>query len=76
MKTKAKSVHVFEVRLWSKKHYHGTNYRVAKNVMNIYDGWITDSKTKKKKAIHSVGELLKAMEEMYREDEKNFRSNE
>lgn len=74
MKTKAKSVHVFEIRLWSKKHYNGTKYRVSKDKYNIYDGFITDSKTKKKVFIDSAGDLLKTIEKMYVEDEKRIKN--
>lgn len=71
MKTKAKSVQVFEVRLWSKKHYGGKDYHAGrKDKINIYDGFIIDAKSKKKKYIDSAGDLLKAIESMYCEDEK------
>ena len=68
MKTKAKSVHVFEVRLWSKEYYKDTKYKA--NTSNIYLGLVTDSKTKKKIFVDSAGDLLKAIEKMYKEDEK------
>jgi len=69
MKTNAKSAHVFEVRLWSKKHYYGINYRTIRNKINFFDGLVSDAKTKKVIHIHSSGDLLKALEEMYKEDE-------
>jgi len=72
MKTKAKSTHVFELRLWSKKHYGGSNYRVGRrDNLNIYDGFVIDAKTKKRKYIDSAGDLLRAIELMYFDDEKN-----
>ena len=71
MKIKAKSAHVFQVRLWSKKYYGGSDYRAGrKDNMNVYDGFIIDTKTKKRVYIDSAGDLLKAIEAMYKEDEK------
>ncbi len=67
MKTKAKSVQVFELRLWSKKHFGTSTKKVYEN--NIYDGFITDAKSKKKIFIDSAGDLLKAIEKLYREEE-------
>ncbi len=63
MKTKAKSVQVFEIRLWSKEYYGTTTKR--KDRTNIYDGFITDAKTKEKIFIDSAGDLLKAIEKLY-----------
>ena len=68
MKTKAKSVQVFELRLWSKKHY-GTEVK-RKDLTNIYDGFITDAKSKEKIFIDSAGDLLKAIEKLYKKAEK------
>lgn len=67
MNTKAKSVQVFEVRLWSHQHYK----RPIKNrfLENVYNGFITDSKTKKKIFFASAGDFLKAIEKLFREDE-------
>ena len=77
MKTKAKSTHVFELRLWSKRHYGGSNYRAGrKDNMNIYDGFIIDAKTKKKKYVDSAGDLLKSIELMYMEDEDKDKNEE
>ena len=67
MKTKAKSVQVFELRLWSKKHYGTEEKNRAK--INIYDGFIVDAKSKKKIFIHSAGELMLALENLYGEAE-------
>lgn len=63
MKTKAKSVQVFELRLWSKKHFNSKD-------KNIYDGTIVDSKTKKRIHFHDAADLLLAIKKMYKEDEK------
>lgn len=68
MKTKAKSVQVYEIRLWSKKYYGTTTKR--KDTTNIYDGFITDAKTKEKIFIDSAGDLLKAIEKLYSKAEK------
>ena len=73
MKTKAKSVHVFEVRLWSRKHHAekmGMPLTKRKDKINIYDGFITDVKTKKKLFVDSAGDFLKAIEKMYYGNEK------
>ena len=67
MKTKAKSVQVFELRLWSKKYYNTEVKR--KDLVNIYDGFITDAKTKEKVFIDSAGDLLKALEKLYKKAE-------
>ena len=69
MKTKAKSVQVFEVRLWSKKYYG--QERRAKSKTNIYDGFIVDAKSKEKIFIDSAGDLLNALEKLYTKAEKN-----
>lgn len=72
MKTKAKSVQVFEVRLWSKKYYGTETKRKDKN--NIYDGFVTDAKSKEKRFIDSAGDLLKAIERMYDRAENKLKS--
>ena len=59
MKTKAKSVQDFEVRIWSDKHYNTKRD-------NIYHGLITDAKSKKKVFFHTAGDLLKAVEKLYK----------
>ena len=72
MKTKAKSVHIFVVSLWSKKHFtrKGT---FSKRAHKVYDGWITNVKSNKQVAIHSPAQLLNAIEEMYKKEEKKIR---
>ena len=67
MKTKAKSVNVYEVRLWSMEHF---NEKLNKNT-NIFQGTITNVKTKECKFIDNAGELLTTIGKMYMEDEKN-----
>lgn len=69
MTTKAKSYHVFTVRLWSRKHYNKTITK--KNLANIFDGTVFNVKTKELKHIHSASDFLKAIEKMYYECEKN-----
>lgn len=64
MKTKAKSVQVLVVTLWSKKYYNTQIKRTDRN--NIYDGFITDAKSKKKIFIDSAGDCLKALERLYK----------
>jgi hypothetical protein len=52
--------------MWSKKYYKTEgNQRKA----NIFDGIIIDEKSKKKIHFHSVGQLLTALEIMYKEHE-------
>ncbi len=68
MKTKAKSVQVFEVRLWSKKYYKRD--LTPKHKVNIYDGHIIDSKTKERIHFHSAADFLRAIEMMYLKAEK------
>lgn len=68
MKTKAESVQVFEVRLWSKTYY-GKSIS-PKSTINVYDGHITDSKTKEKVHFHSPADFMKAIEKMYLKAEK------
>lgn len=71
MKTKAKSVQVYELRLWSKGYYNEKIGR--KDLTNIYNGFIVDAKTKEKKFIDSAGDLLKAIEKLYFKAEKKRR---
>ena len=67
MKTKSKSTQVFELRLWSKEYY---NTQIKSKVKsNIYDGFITDAKSKEKIFIDSAGDLLKAIEKLYKKAE-------
>ena len=68
MKTKAKSVQVFEVRLWSKKYYNTTTPN--KKDQNIYDGFVTDAKTKNKIFFNSAGGFLEAIEKLYEKEER------
>lgn len=75
MKTKAKSVQVLELRLWSKKHFinKGTiskPHGAYEN--NIYDGLITDAKSKKKMFFKSPAQMLKAIEKLYKDAEKKI----
>jgi len=67
MKTKAKSVNVYEVRLWSMEHF---DEKLNKKT-NIFRGTITNSKTKESKFIDNAADLLTIMVKMYMEDEKN-----
>jgi len=66
MNTNAKSVQTYELRLWSKKYYGK-----ALTEANIYDGTITDCKTKKQIHFHTPADLMKAIENMYKKAEKN-----
>ena len=67
MKTKAKSVNVFEVRLWSMEHFNEPlNLKT-----NIFRGTITDAKTKEVTFVENAADLLTIMQRMYMEDEKN-----
>lgn len=73
MKTKAKSVHVYEVRIWSKKHFiNSGKIEKPKGAYEnqIYDGLITNSKTKKKKFFKSPAQFMTTIERMYKEDER------
>ncbi|MBI2655458.1 hypothetical protein HYX06_03480 [Candidatus Woesearchaeota archaeon] len=69
MQTRAKATQVFEVRIWSKKHF-GEKLTPVR-FTNIYNGFIIDAKTKEKKAFDSAGQLLKAVEELYIRAEKS-----
>ena len=73
MKTKAISVQVFDLRLWSKKHFIGKG-KIGKPhgsyENNIYDGLITDAKSKKQIHFDSAGKMLLAIEKLYKEAEK------
>jgi len=67
MKSKADSVHVFEVRLWSKKHWEeGITHK------NIYEGHIIDCKDRKagQKHFHSPSQFLSVIEILYKKHEK------
>lgn len=68
MKTNAKSVQVFEIRAWSRKYFR----RILKprDSVNIYDGFMTDAKSKKKIHFHTPAQLMKAFEKLYSEAEK------
>lgn len=72
MKTKAKSVQVFELRLWSKKYY-GKN-KSARHLENVYDGFIVDCKSKEQIFIDSAGDLLTAIEKLYTKAEEKQES--
>jgi len=67
MKTKAKSTQVFEVRIWSKKHY---KTKITRRDYNIFNGFITHSKSKKMRHFHSPATFMKIIEELYWEAEK------
>jgi len=67
MKTKAKSVQVFEVRLWSRKHY-GNKKTTQQN--NIYQGSLTECKSRKGGWFRSPAKLLTLLEKLYLEAEK------
>jgi hypothetical protein len=69
MKTKAKSAQIFAITLWSKKYYGEKKKR--KDATNIYNGYISDVKNTKKKPkfFDSAGDLLKHLEDMYKEAE-------
>ena len=73
MKTKATSVQVFEVRLWSKKHFiNKGDIKKPKGSYenNVYDGFVTDVKSKKKFFFKQPSQFLKAIEQLYKEAEK------
>lgn len=73
MKTKAKSSQVFELRIWSKEYFikKGSLHKTKGTAYNnIYDGFIVDAKTKEKIFIDSAGDLLKAIEKLYKKAEK------
>ena len=66
-KIKAKSVHVFDVRLWSRKHY---GKDAPKSDGSIWNGIILDRKDKDKHYFfHSAGDLLKLLEKLYFQQE-------
>lgn len=72
MKTKAKAVHVYTLRLWSKKHFieKGTIVKPKGTDYNIWAGSIKNNKTREKTIMfHRIGDLIKAIEKMYDEDE-------
>ena len=63
MKTKAQATQVFEVRLWSPTHYGQATGN--KWNLKIYDGLITDAKTKEKKMFHSAAGFMTAVETLF-----------
>lgn len=67
MKTKSKSTQVFELRLWSREYYAGKPTEIDSN---IYGGFITDFKSKKKIHFHTAGQLMAAIEKLYKKAEK------
>ena len=66
MKTKAKATEVFEVRLWSTKHF---NEKLLKDT-NIFRGMVTDVKTKKAVWFATATGLLTFIEKQYRQANK------
>jgi len=60
------------VRFWSANHYDHEHNREH----NLYDGTITNDKTKEVVHFHSVAKLLKAIEKFYKEEELKRRKNE
>ena len=67
MKTKAKSVNVFEVRLWSMEHF---NEKTTKRI-NVFTGQIIDAKTKKQSFFDNSAEFLTILRKMYMQNEVN-----
>jgi hypothetical protein len=65
MKSKAKSVNVFEIRLWSLKHY---GLKSTKD-RNIFNGQIEEMKTGKSVWFRSPAKMLTAIEDLYAEAE-------
>jgi len=63
MKTKAKSTQVFELRLWSPTYY-GESVKV-KSGIKVYDGLITDVKSKEVIHFHSPADFMKAVEKLF-----------
>jgi hypothetical protein len=73
MKTKAKSVQVFELRLWSKKHFIAKgDIQKPKGAYenNIYDGFVVDAKSKKGVWFKSPAKMLSAIERLYKDAER------
>lgn len=72
MKTKAKSVHVYEIRLWSKKYFinKGTITKPKGTDYNIWAGSIVDVKTKKGIMFHRIGDMIREIEKRYKLAEK------
>jgi len=68
MKTKAKSVQVFEVRIWDLRYFH--NKRTTQKD-NLYHGHIINSKTKKKKFFHTPAQFLLAIEKLLTKRKRN-----
>lgn len=68
MKTKSKSDHVFEVRLWS-KNYYGKKITPFSQI-NIFHGQVIDAKTKER--IYSPADFMKSIETLYKKAEKKI----
>ncbi len=67
-RSKSKSTHVFEVRLWSREYYEKP--KSAKDQISVWNGLVINRKdTKKKSHFHSAGDLLKTLEKFYFDDE-------
>lgn len=67
MNTKAKSVQVFEVRLWSPSYYGEKTSN--KHHLKIYRGFIVDSKTKERVFFNSPAKFMTAVEELFLKEE-------
>jgi hypothetical protein len=61
MKTKAKSVRTYIVRLWSKKHY---GYKTTKST-NVWAGYVEEAITKERFFFDDASELLNYIRVMY-----------
>ena len=75
MKTKAKSVQVLELRLWSKRYFvnKGTIDKPAGQYENnIYDGFITDAKSKKKIFFKTPAQMMNAIEKLFKKAEGKY----
>ena len=65
----SKAVNKFQLRIWSKEHYG-----IGKNKYRTdYSGSIIEDDSKDKIMFHSAGQLLTAIEKMYKEAEKRRR---
>jgi len=67
LKTKAKSVQTFKVRLWSRIHYKEPVS--PKYAINVFNGTLNFG-NEKEIHFHSPGELLTAIQDMYLEAER------
>ena len=67
---KSTAVNKFELRLWSKEHYGTT----TKKYKTEYTGMITCGKSKERIMFHSAGQLLTAIEKLYKKAEKERRT--